>query len=306
VLIQKTRILNESIYLVEVPHNGRFRLLSFPTDLQLTRAGFVEGAAPGARILPAAVGKTSRHNADGTWRTRRDLPKEPRYLGSRSWKRKEWHGNEQVEVEEIVDIYRPCFPRELDPPPSVEVTLIDHNDRRAVVIDALTKTEESSAESRHAINLMLELFGPTSVVTDNLQGYEPPAINRVNWVLLPPGEHPFERITEHVGRMIRGKPSIEKVAVDRQHTIYQHRPDRVFRGEGGFNDYLAYLFEDVNLVVLESIYKGNAIYIIADNWEGVSALSKAEIIRGDLHAARIVHNEGWKGRLAQALAGHQK
>lgn len=282
-LIQRTRVLNEAIYLTEVPAGGRFRLLSHPTEVQLRRAGFTDDAEAGARILPAGIGRVSRLNADGSWRVRRDLPKERRYVGSRSWRRTEWHGRDQVEVEETVDIHRLCFPREFIPPPSVEVTLIDHEGRRAVVVDALTKQDGDSDANRHAINLMLELFDSTNVVTENLEGYEPPAVRRVNWVLLPPGQQPFERVTEHVERVIRGKPSIARVALDRQQTIFQLRPSQIFRGEGGFSDYLAYRFDDVGITILESIYKGNAIYVLDRDWENVSRLTKAEILREELH-----------------------
>jgi hypothetical protein len=48
--------------------------------------------------------------------------------------------------------------------------------------------------------------------------------------------------------------------------------------QGGFSDYIAYVFAERRLVVLESVRKGNAIYVFGQNWDRFSKLSKAEIL----------------------------
>ena len=46
--------------------------------------------------------------------------------------------------------------------------------------------------------------------------------------------------------------------------------------------------------ILESVFPNNATYVLQDNWEKISQLSKAEILSQNLHKARIVHSESWK------------
>jgi hypothetical protein len=55
-------------------------------------------------------------------------------------------------------------------------------------------------------------------------------------------------------------------------------------------------------VVLESVRKDNAIYVFGSDWQPLSQLPKAEILKGALHLARVVHAKGWKPKLAALLA----
>ena len=150
--------------------------------------------------------------------------------------------------------------------------------------------------------MMLELFGSCNIVRENLELLSPPVVRRVNWVMLPPGEHPWSRIEEHIKGVFAGKsPSIAKVALERQKTISSFKPSAIYKGIAGFSDYLAYRFSERKMVVLESIHYGNALYVFGDDWEALSRLTKAEIIRQELAAYRIVHSQGWPTRLSEAM-----
>ncbi len=130
------------------------------------------------------------------------------------------------------------------------------------------------------INVMLELFGSCEIVLHNLERLVPPAVERVNWLMLPPGEHPWERIETHIrGVFGRLTPSVVASVLARQAIILRHNPNTIYRGAAGFSDYLAYDFTDRGLVVLESVRYGNALYIFGSDWEAVSRLTKAEIIQ---------------------------
>ena len=120
--------------------------------------------------------------------------------------------------------------------------------------------------------------------------------------MLPPGEHPWERIEAHIKRVLGSRsPMLQKAILDRQNTILAHQPSKVYKGNAGFSDYISYIFDEKGIVVLESIYRGNALYILGDNWETISKYSKAEILRNNLHKIRIIHTKGWKVRLAETL-----
>jgi hypothetical protein len=127
-------------------------------------------------------------------------------------------------------------------------------------------------------------------------------IKKVNWKMLPPGEYPWQKLQEHI-RQSHGSRSEGDLMfiMDRQTTINDHGPDKIFVGQGGFTDYVAYQYSDMGIVVMESIRRDNAIYIFGDDWAKVSQLSKAEVLNNSYHRARIIHSDGWKARLAQRL-----
>ena len=300
--IERVRVRVLSRYLGEFPAGRQFRVITEATDVALERAGFAADAAVGASILPSIRGRLSRFNAEGRYRVRRDLPKEERFISSREFTRVEWHGNDREEVTDTVDYYRMCYPRELISPPSIELTIVENDTGRFISSPELTYDEESDDHNKHTINLMLELFGSCEIVLNNLERLIPPAIERVNWLMLPPGEHPWERIDAHIrGVFGRLTPSVVATVLSRQNVILGHNPNAIYRGVAGFSDYLAYDFADRGLVVLESVRYGNALYIFGNDWEAVSRLTKAEIIQNNLAQERIVHTANWPTRLAEAI-----
>jgi hypothetical protein len=50
---------------------------------------------------------------------------------------------------------------------------------------------------------------------------------------------------------------------------------------------------------LESVKVNNATYVLRNDWESISQLTKAEILNNDLHETRIVHNKNWYSNLAE-------
>jgi hypothetical protein len=92
-----------------------------------------------------------------------------------------------------------------------------------------------------------------------------------------------------------------KVIWDRQETLKSFAPDEIYVGQGGFGDYLAYVFRARRIVILESVRMDNAIYVFGLNWQAVSKLTKAQVLSNRHHKDRIIHAKGWKGRLARLL-----
>jgi hypothetical protein len=300
--IEKSKILNAEKYLSALPPNSTFKIVSHADDSCLERAGFQLPAEVGSATLPAVVGRVSRFNAEGRWLSRRDLPKEERYIGSREFQRVEWHGRDRVEVSDTVDYHRMCYVRELIPPPSVELTIANVEGTTSACSPALTYSPAQEEHNKHVVNLMLELFGKCEIVSTDLARFTPPSTKRVNWIMLPPGEHPWPRVEEHIRRFFGGKsPSVATAVLNRQEAILSFEPSAVFRGLGGFSDYIAYEFKDRGLVVLESVFYGNALYATGHDWTKISQKTKAEIIQQNLAEHRIVHTKGWVAQLASAL-----
>jgi hypothetical protein len=114
-------------------------------------------------------------------------------------------------------------------------------------------------------------------------------------------------LEEHLKRALKETGEMLGAAIlDRQETIKKFGPAEIYVGEGGFGDYLAYIFPDRQIVVLESVRHGNALYAFSKDWRAVSHLTKAEIIQGGLHLARIIHSRGWKTILARLMDKSKK
>ena len=99
-------------------------------------------------------------------------------------------------------------------------------------------------------------------------------------------------------------PRVRSVILHRHDTIKNYSPDEVFVGEGGFERYVAYVFKDRKLVVLECSEKGNAIYVFGRNWQDFAKLTKAEVLAGGLHLERIIHREGWRTVFDRVMRAH--
>ena len=305
--ITKHRIINPDIYLGALSDAAPFRIVSVLSDATadtIKRTGFSAPPAHGDTILPRIVGPVSRFNARGRWNVRRDLPKEPRYIRTICWRWEQWTGRGQSEEhEDFRDIVRDCYPRELIPPPSVELTYINQGSGTAITTPELINTPATSEHNKHCINLFLELFGSCDLLAADLGRIAPTKLRKANWRMLPPGEHPWERLSDHIDAALghRGDDT-RRVIWDRQETLKSYKPDEIYVGEAGFDDYLAYVFRRHHIVVLESVRKDNAIYVFGLDWKRVSQLSKGQILSAGLHSARIIHAKGWKTQLARLMA----
>ena len=266
---------------------------------KLPAIGFPEPASHGDTVLPKAAGPVRRFNADGGWQIHRDRPKEDRYVRTVSWRWTTWDG---MEHEDYRDIFRSCWPRTRLPAPAVELTILDQDGQSYLAAPSYPNVPEQHEAIRHAVNLILEIGGRCELRASDLGILARPPIKRTTWAMLPQGKHPFARISAHLDTVLgRSSENARRVIRDRQETILGHRPSEMHVGLGGFENYVAYVFADRGLVVLECIRHGNAIYAFGQDWKALAQLTKAEIIDGGLHVARIVHSEGWKIRLAELL-----
>lgn len=300
-LIRRKYVRALSSYLGGLIPNTEFK---FVVDLgqiergKLDRSGFAQ-LGDGDTLLPPAIGKVSRTNAEGIYVTHRDRPKEPRLVGRREWTRQEWAGPGQTRtVTEAVDIYRDCYPRTFVPPLGIELTVVDHAGSRLVTSPASTWLQTPEAEVLHTLNLMLELFGEVEVRHENLTSFLPPHTRRVNWTLLPPGST-LSGVSAHVAGLIgRTAPTFRGPIMSRLTFLASRNPPEVYLGHGGFHAYVAYVFPTTGMTILESVMPANATYVFAGNWSSVSHLTKSQILAGSHHHARIIHDANWETNLA--------
>jgi len=262
--------------------------------------GLPRNAAVGDTILPKIVGPVSEFNSEGRWVVHKDQPLEERVVGQRIWRWREFRGRyDYEEKERIIDVTRWCYPRSFVEPPSLEMSVQVVQNRTRLVTELPKRSDPELI--RHAVNLYLEFFGQCHL-TDAPDEVPIVIPKRVNWRLLPAGANPWERAKHAVEeRTAPLSDDAQFIIAERQRVICSLGPLQVYVGEGGFSDYLAYIFPDKGIAVLESVTKGNAIYVFEGDWRQLSQLTKREILAGNLQKARVIHATGWQQRLREAL-----
>lgn len=259
------------------------------------KAGFTEKLDLGETILPNKIGPITRYNADGGCLVHKDKPKETYYL-MREWTYKKWvGGGDTEEVTDWVDVPRKRYPRTIIEPLALELAVMeDGRNEKLVCLPSVVFNESNSKLIIHEVNIMLELFGECEIVDYNLNPILKPTLKKLNWEVFPKGKMPWIKRKATLERFIvqaRGKNS--GVIRKRLETIYEHNPDFVAIGNGGFSGYLILGFEEKNLYILESTQVNNATYILENQWEDISKLSKAEILNNQYHKNRVIHSKQW-------------
>lgn len=258
----------------------------------------------GDRMLPAAIGPATRRNTNGRTIVLRDQPKEL-HSWDVLWGREQFCGRDETEwVEDYVT--RSCyrFPRRHVPPENVEVSLIENSSGdRFFATDVLD--HQNTERWIVAMNMMLEINGSVWVLKPEEIDLPLAPTRRVNWRLLPPGTSwtELQPLLEVTVRNLRSDLH-RAVATRKLHDIHRFNPDLVVVGEGGFNRYVAFCFKSRGFVVLESIEPNNATYILGNDWEQVSQMSKGEILAENLHLARFVHGRAWRAELESWFLKH--
>lgn len=284
---------------------GAYVALLGATEKQLMRAGFDPGAKDGTTILPRAVGRISLYNAEGKYRIRRDLPMETMYR-TVEWHWTEWHGRDKVERSDFRDVSYKRYPREFIEPVGIELTLSKNTEGKTVVLSSPIGNWDKHEELLiHTINLFLELFGECVVLDEEKTEVLPTNIQRVNWQILPEGEYPFERVKSELQPVLsRIKKSKRSFVDKRLERLNSFKPEFMVIGRNGFSGYIVMAYPDRNLYVLESLLYGNATYVLSSDWQQVSQLSKAAILRSNLHKGRIIHRANWFSKVKDLFDNH--
>lgn len=296
-IICKKRIRNLELYWHLIEDNNEFYIAVNELERfreKLIHIGFSQDLELGETILPKVIGPVSRFNAEGRNERQKHLPMETAYRQT-MWKWKKFIGGGEIEeVEEIKDVPYQRYPVQFIPPPSHELTIAEVDNQKVIISSIILKSEENSINARDIFNLFFEIFGECMMLNNNLITFKLPEIQRKNWSVLPSGEYPFESILERINNDLR-------IVRNRNHSVIKHRiqkindanPNFIAFGNAGFTGYWIFGFPNINTYVLESVYPNNATYILSNDWETISRLSKSEILRNDLHVARIAHRINW-------------
>lgn len=258
--------------------------------------GFTVPSVAGERLLPSGeFGIASRRNAEGEEIVHKDQPLETHYR-QREWTWKEFRGRyDYEERSKIVEVPYKRYPRSWKKPHGVELQVrTAPNDALVITAGPFRPGEVDPELLLNTVHMFIELFGECRLVKEDLAEAVQVPVRRLNWEVLPPGKYPWSRAEPAVERVIRSvSPGDQAVLRERVKTISAYEPDFIAIGRNGFSRYVVYGWDEHQLYVLESTEVNNATYVLKENWEAVSAMTKAQVLDEGMHHARLVHRTSW-------------
>ncbi len=303
-MIKKRRIRSLNPYVRLIPQGDDIYVgIVNPSELNLSRVGFSKELRDGEIILPKPVGRITAYNAHGKTIVNKSLPMETAYR-TVEWHWTEYHGKERVHRSDFRDVSYKRYPRTHEPAPSLELTLLSNTNGQRVVLTPLIKNwRKKEQDLIHAVNVVLEIFGEATFFDMNKEQIVKAPLRHLNWRILPKGIHPFPSLKKELGEVLKRVKEGNRSFVDhRLERINGFKPEFTAVGQGGFTGYVIFGFPDKGVYVLESILYGNATYILGDNWEKLSQMTKAEILNDSLHKDRYVHLRNWFEKIRRLLA----
>lgn len=144
-----------------------------------------------------------------------------------------------------------------------------------------------------AINLLQEQFRDCHVFRADIPDEELARTTAVGWEIFPPGtmDRAFSAITSHLRFPT---PQRQREIENRANAVARLHPTEYIVGSGMNSHYFGAKFGD-NIVAFENIDYGNAIYILFDNWQEISQMSRIDILkRHERDFIRIIHKDGWQ------------
>lgn len=273
-------------------------------EAQLTAFGFQPSDTDGTSILPCGINKYALRNAEPYFTVDKRLPKE-KYTQTVYWTRYEWAGRGELNpVTDFSYITKERYHRDYFEPYSVYFTLVESNGTPYIISDAILYAEENKGKLLNTVNLLLRVFGECTIDFDQAEQTTTKMV--VNWDILPQGEHPWASVKETLGVITKDRAKTQTELMLRNcEAIYEKHPDFVAYGRSGFRGYAVFGFTDKNLYILESALPNNATYVLQDDWESISQLTKAQILSNDLHKARIIHSENWQKNFDALMEGEK-
>lgn len=144
-----------------------------------------------------------------------------------------------------------------------------------------------------ALNLLQEQLRDCHVFDATMTDEEIARITTVGWEIFPPGtmDKTISKIVEH---MRSPSPTRQREIQKRAETLSRLHPTDYILGSGMNSHYYGAKFGN-NIVVFENIDYGNALYILFDNWQEISQMSRIDILkRHERDYIRIIHKGRWE------------
>jgi hypothetical protein len=250
------------------------------------------------------IGSFSRKNIDGYKIVHKDQDKIRKsfYLGERpyygDWSKGSFSAYSTRKV----------FPSDNFPPRELSITteLLEEtvNDFKIKVsVDIILNRNDENFEEElfFTVNLLQENVHSVNVFSSETTRTEYLRTLSLTWDIFPPGEK-----NEDLERIMRGSRNLTPEKVEEVQNKYDYlvtlNPVEIVSGLSGMRKYFGAKFSN-NLIVFENLNYGNAIYVLFENWEELSQMSRTEIqTRPSYEYIRIKHTSNWKQSLERIIA----
>jgi hypothetical protein len=250
------------------------------------------------------IGSFSRKNIDGYKIVHKDQDKIRKsfYLGERpyygDWSKGSFSAYSTRKV----------FPSDNFPPRELSITteLLEEtvNDFKIKVsVDIILNRNDENFEEElfFTVNLLQENVHSVNVFSSETTRTEYLRTLSLTWDIFPPGEK-----NEDLERIMKGSRNLTPEKVEEVQNKYDYlvtlNPVEIVSGLSGMRKYFGAKFSN-NLIVFENLNYGNAIYVLFENWEELSQMSRTEIqTRPSNEYIRIKHTSNWKQSLERIIA----
>ena len=195
------------------------------------------------------------------------------------------------------------YQRQLEPPRDWEITLSilveneSHLRIKAEIATVLNRQDNYFKKDLFfAINLLQEQFRDCHVFAASTTDEDMARITTVGWEIFPPGtlDRTLAVIT---GKMRTQSPIRQREIQNRAEALSRLHPSEYIVGSGMNSRYFGAKFGE-SIVVFENVDYGNALYILFDNWQEISQMSRIDILkRHEKDFIRIIHKNGWEKTL---------
>jgi hypothetical protein len=251
------------------------------------------------------VGKTSRINMEGIERKRKDLPKISKEFCMESPN----FGDSSKGYHEVCHD-REIWQKEIEPPReySIFVEKIEYDATSDLVVlkfkvEVCLDREDKNfdRELLFCINLLQENIGLSDIFDSEMSKEDFLSSILVEWEFLPSGtiDEVVEQISQKFKRIT--PQMIEKIR-DRYEFISGLGHLGFVFDKNGMGRYFGAKFAD-NLVVFENIRYGNAMYVMYENWQELSQLTRLELLVRDARDFdKVVHKNGWKSKVKSIIS----
>lgn len=257
-------------------------------------------------VLPEEnVGRYSTYNRNGREIKLRKLPKVSRSYSADSPNFGDWSKGSHT-----VTWDRKVYQRKYWLPQGINITmsLLEENTDIFIIkfsLDTLiSKTAIDFEETLlYHFNLLQENCGACNIFDADASNAEYIKTLVVEWELLPPGESNFNNNLNYItDKTNNNSPNFKNELQDRM-TFFESLSIRKYIiGVNSFNRYFGAILNN-NLVILENVRYGNAIYIFYEDWDKLSKLSRIELLNSNSSKfTRITHTKKWKYKVEKTVS----
>lgn len=178
--------------------------------------------------------------------------------------------------------------------------------QKVVVSEPLIYNDEpdNTVKNTHVMNLFYEIFNDCEIFNAELE----PAIHfnkRFEIELLPQGSLADKKTYDellHFSSRYTKNDEVQKAFQKRLHILMNYNPDLRGKGPNNFFGYLVFGFTDLNIVILETMYSGNATYVFkAADYENNVIKDKQSVQNNKLMIRRIYHGDDWETKITSYL-----